>query len=100
MAINNIDKPMEPTDLTQAMGEPDIEIEIEDPEKITVGIGGMEIEIDPDAESDDDFNANLAEYVEDKELSFISSELFANYAEVGITFYFGTMQLLCIEFSA
>ena len=61
MAINNIDKPMEPTDLTQAMGEPDIEIEIEDPEKVTVGIGGMEIEIDPDAESSDDFNANLAE---------------------------------------
>ena len=28
MAINNMEKPMEPTDLTQAMGEPDIEIEI------------------------------------------------------------------------
>ena len=33
MAINNMEKPMEPTDLTQVMGEPDIEIEIEDPEK-------------------------------------------------------------------
>ena len=67
-----MEKPMEPTDLTQAMGEPDIEIEIEDPEKVTVGIGDMEIVIDPDAESDDDFNANLAEDMSDEELQTIS----------------------------
>ena len=81
MAINNIDKPMEPTDLTQAMGEPDIEIEIEDPEKITVGIGGMEIEIDPDAESSDDFNANLAEDMDDAELEEISTNLLGDFEE-------------------
>jgi len=81
MAINNMEKPMEPTDLTQAMGEPDIEIEIEDPEKVTVGIGDMEIVIDPDAESDDDFNANLAEDMSDEELQTISTDLLNDFEE-------------------
>jgi len=81
MAINNIDKPMEPTDLTQAMGESAIEIEIEDPEKVTVGIGGMEIEIDPDAESSDDFNANLAEDMDEAELEEISTNLIGDFQE-------------------
>jgi len=72
---------MEPTDLTQAMGEPDIEIEIEDPEKVTVGIGDMEIVIDPDAESDDDFNANLAEDMSDEELQTISTDLLNDFEE-------------------
>ena len=72
---------MEPTDLTQVMGEPDIEIEIEDPEKVTVGIGDMEIVIDPDAESDDDFNANLAEDMSDEELQTISTDLLNDFEE-------------------
>ena len=76
-----MEKPMEPTDLTQAMGEPDIEIEIEDPEKVTVGIGDMEIVIDPDAESDDDFNANLAEDMSDEELQTISTDLLNDFEE-------------------
>ena len=45
--------------------------------------GGAEVNFDPSVETDTqvDFNANLAEYVEDKELSFISSELFSNYTD-------------------
>jgi len=81
MAINNMEKPMEPTDLTQVMGEPDIEIEIEDPEKVTVGIGDMEIVIDPDAESSDDFNANLAEEMGEEDLQNISTDLLSDYED-------------------
>ncbi len=72
---------MEPTDLTQVMGEPDIEIEIEDPEKVTVGIGDMEIVIDPDAESSDDFNANLAEEMGEEDLQNISTDLLSDYED-------------------
>ena len=72
---------MEPTDLSQVMGEPDIEIEIEDPEKVTVGIGDMEIVIDPDAESSDDFNANLAEEMGEEDLQNISTDLLSDYED-------------------
>lgn len=76
-----MEKPMEPTDLSQVMGEPDIEIEIEDPEKVTVGIGDMEIVIDPDAESSDDFNANLAEEMDEEDLQNISTDLLSDYED-------------------
>ena len=79
IAKNSIEKPMEPTDMTNMLGEPDIEIEIEDPEKVTVGIGDMEIVIDPDAESSDDFNANLAEEMSDGELSLIADDLLSDF---------------------
>ena len=70
---------MEPTDMTNMLGEPDIEIEIEDPEKVTVGIGDMEIVIDPDAEGSDEFNANLAEEMSDEELSLIADDLLSDF---------------------
>jgi len=76
-----MEKPMEPTDLSQVMGEPDIEIEIEDPEKVTVGIGDMEIVIDPDAESSDDFNANLAEDMGEEDLQNIATDLLSDYED-------------------
>tara|TARA_R100000664_G_scaffold1353_2_gene3450 strand:+ start:2315 stop:4861 length:2547 start_codon:yes stop_codon:yes gene_type:complete len=79
IAKNSIEKPMEPTDMTNMLGEPDIEIEIEDPEKVTVGIGDMEIVIDPDAEGSDEFNANLAEEMSDEELSLIADDLLSDF---------------------
>ena len=79
VAKNSIEKMMEPTDMTQMLEEPDIEIEIEDPEKVTVGIGGMEIVIDPDAESSDDFNANLAEDMEEEELTSLAEDLLGDF---------------------
>ena len=59
--------------------EPDIEIEIEDPEKVTIGIGGLEIEIDPNAE--DDFNANLAEEMEEDQLTELADNLIGDIDE-------------------
>lgn len=59
---------------TLGQDEEAIEIEIENPESVTINAGGMEIEIVPD-EGADDFNANLAEYMDDGALQDIGSEL-------------------------
>ena len=56
-----------------------IEIEIEDPESVKIGIGSMEIEIEPDEESDDDFDANLAEYLDESYMQSLASELIGEY---------------------
>ena len=53
--------------------EPDLEIEIEDPEGVTIKAGGMEIEILPHTE--EEFDANLAEEMDEGELQKLASEL-------------------------
>jgi len=56
--------------------EPDIEIEVENPEAVHVGIGGLEIDLMPnDKELSDDFDANLAEEMNEGELQSIAGEL-------------------------
>jgi hypothetical protein len=60
---------------------PEIEIEIEDPESVTIGMDGMEIEITPEAESEDDFNANLAEYIDEETLQTLASDLIGDFDE-------------------
>ena len=52
-----------------------IEIEIEDPESVRIGIDGMEIEIEPGKEVNDEFNANLAEELDEGVLASLASEL-------------------------
>ena len=61
--------------------EPDIEIEIVDPEAIKIGIDGMEIEIEPAEPSDKDFDANLAEYMSEGELTEIAGDLLGDFEE-------------------
>ena len=60
---------------------PAIEIEIEDPESVTIGMGGLEIEIEPDRESEDDFNANLAEFIDEGVLQSLASDLISDFDE-------------------
>jgi hypothetical protein len=57
-----------------AMQEP-IEIEIEDPEAVRIGIDGLEIELTAKKETADDFDANLAEYLDERELTQICGDL-------------------------
>jgi hypothetical protein len=52
-----------------------IEIEIEDPESVTIGLDGLEIEIKPKKETAEDFDANLAEYLDERELAQICGDL-------------------------
>lgn len=62
-----------------AAEEPEIEIEIEDPESVKIGIDGMEIEIEPAEPSDEDFDANLAEYMNEGELASLAGELIGDF---------------------
>ena len=61
--------------------QPDIEIEIEDPESVSIDMGGLEIEIEPGKEDEEDFNANLAEHIDEKVLATLASELIGDYDE-------------------
>ena len=61
--------------------EPDIEIEIEDPESVKVGIDGLEIEFEKAEPSDEDFDANLAEYLDEKEMVEIAGDLLGDFED-------------------
>ena len=63
------------TDMEE-MEVPELEIEIIDPEAVTLSDGGMEITIIPGTEADfTEFGANLAEIMEDSDLSSLSDDL-------------------------
>jgi hypothetical protein len=74
----NIDKALyqAPVGMMESQ-EPDIEIEIEDPESVKIGIGGLEVEITPGDEAD--FDSNLAEEMDDRQLSTLAGELLEDY---------------------
>ena len=62
-----------------ALAEPDIEIEIENPDEVNIGLDGIEINLKPEKESAKDFDANLAEYMDDSELDSLGMELVADF---------------------
>jgi len=62
------------------MAEPSIEIEIEDPESVKINMGGLEIEIEPDKEGDD-FNANLAEEMDEGALTELCGDLIGEFED-------------------
>lgn len=61
------------------MEEPDLEITIEDPESVEIGVDGLQISMEKAEASDEDFDANLAEFMGEDELSLIASELVDAY---------------------
>ena len=61
--------------------EPDIEIEIEDPESVSIGLGDIEIDIEPGKEEDDDFDANIAEFMEESELQSLVGDLLSDFED-------------------
>ena len=62
-----------PMGIDAGLAEPDLEIEIEDPESVTIKTGDMEIQILP--QTAEEFDANLAEDMDDGELQKLASEL-------------------------
>lgn len=62
-----------------AIAEPDIEIEIEDPESVKIGVDGLEIELEKAPETEDDFDANLAEYMDEGSLQELANELTGDF---------------------
>ena len=59
------------------MESPDIEIEVENPESVTIGIDGLEINIEPGEEVG--FDCNLAEEMDEGQLSTLAGELLEDY---------------------
>ena len=60
---------------------PDLEIEIEDPESVSIKTGDMEIELEPGDAEDDEFNANLADEMDEKELTSLVGDLLGEFDE-------------------
>jgi len=61
------------------MEENPIEIEIEDPESVSIAMGDIEIDLKPKKETADTFDANLAEYMDDGDLSGLANDLVADF---------------------
>jgi len=60
---------------------PEIEIEIEDPEAVHISADGIEFSIEPEREMAEDFDANLAEYLDEAYLETIASDLISQVDE-------------------
>ena len=80
---DNIDKSLAqaPQGLEElAMGQPDLSIEIENPESVTLDDGSMEITIIPGKDvAGDEFNANLADDMDEGQLTELSGDLIGEY---------------------
>jgi len=61
------------------MAEPPIEIEIENPDSVSIGMGDVEIDLVPQEDTAEDFDANLAEFMDDSELDSLASELISEF---------------------
>jgi len=81
MATSSIDKALyqAPMGLSDLAKQPDLEIEIEDPESVSISAGDLDIDLKPRIETSADFDANLADYMDDKELALLSSDLIDDF---------------------
>ena len=61
--------------------EPALEIEIEDPESVNIRTGDLEIELEPGKETSEDFNANLAEDMDEEALSQLCGDLLGDFED-------------------
>jgi hypothetical protein len=64
-----------------AMDMEPIEIEIVDPEAVRIGMDGVELEIEKAEPRAEDFNANLADFIDEQELQILASELIGDYEQ-------------------
>jgi hypothetical protein len=72
----NIDKALYSNmDMGVIPDEPDIEIDVENPDSMTISGGGITIELEPESEFSDDFDANLAEEMDEGALATVGSDL-------------------------
>jgi len=59
--------------------QPDLAIEIDNPDAVHIEMGGLEIDLEPAQETAEEFDANLAEYLDDGDLSRIASDLIDDF---------------------
>jgi hypothetical protein len=73
-----------PVGLAEMMDAPDIEIEIEDPESLSIDMGDVEIDLKPRKETAEDFDANLAEFMDEGELDALGNDLVDDFVKDGM----------------
>ena len=73
-----------PVGLAEMMDAPDIEIEIEDPESLSIDMGDVEIDLKPQKETAEDFDANLAEFMDEGELDALGNDLVDDFVKDGM----------------
>jgi hypothetical protein len=66
-------------DKEPTMADAALAIEIENPDSVTLDDGSMEITITPGKENDDEFNANLAEDMDEGQLTELSGDLVGEF---------------------
>lgn len=81
MATGMMDKGLyqAPMGLSDLAEQPELEIEIEDPEALSIQAGDIEIDLKPRKETAEDFDANLAEYMDQGDLSGLAEELVSDF---------------------
>lgn len=55
--------------------QPDLQIEIENPDAVRILADGVEVTLEPEEPSDEDFDANLAEYIDEGALASVAGDL-------------------------
>jgi hypothetical protein len=70
-----------PVGLSDMMDAPDIEIEIEDPESMSIDMGDVEIDLKPRKPTAEDFDANLADFMDDSELGALGNDLVDDFVK-------------------
>jgi len=83
MATSSMDKGLyaAPQGISALAGQPDMEIEIEDPESVSLHMGDIDIELAPQKETAKDFDANLADYMDDQDLDGLGEELIGDFGK-------------------
>jgi hypothetical protein len=85
MATSGIDKALygAPLGLDAEVAEMEpIEIEIENPDEVTIGMGDIEIQLRPEPKgSEEDFDANLADYVDEKVMQSLGEDLVEDFSK-------------------
>ena len=71
----NFDPALTALDPELLTDEPALEIEIEDPESVRIATDGVEILLEPEDDTAEDFDANLADYMNEGALDNLASEL-------------------------
>ena len=82
MATSSMDKSLyqAPQGISDLM-EPDLEIEIEDPESVNLHMGDIDIDLKPQKETAEDFDANLADYIDDGDLDGLAEDLIEDFGK-------------------
>ena len=86
MATSSMDKSLyqAPVGLAEMMDAPDVEIEVEDPESMSLHMGDIDIDLKPQKETDEDFDANLADFMDDSELGALGNDLVDDFVKDGM----------------